>query len=359
MQLIYMFFLALISITAYAEPEIRISIGVSAPKVEIHAAELTATWAEGGKPKLFRDTLILKANSSGIVVDGVPSGAQIVTIASPGLISLDSRQYRGVIEFRWQLEKGVAKLSAIHPVPLETYVVGIISSEVPKSWPLEVLRAQAIAARTYAVWQKFRRLDRPYHMESSVLDQVYGGVQREHSLAEQAVQSTYGEVLTYEAKPIQAYFHSTCGGHTEDAKESMGVSFPYLKGVKCGYCSNAATAKWEYHMTREQLGKITDISIVDKTEMGRAKTMKILSRGGHKEVISGTTFRERLGYFNLRSTWLDSIKVGKHGATFKGRGFGHGSGMCQFGAMGMARAGFVAEKILAHYYPGTEIRRMY
>jgi stage II sporulation protein D len=351
---------------AHADQEIRIAIGTPLSSVALTGTDLVATSAEG-KPLAKATALRLSAERTGIAIDGKKTDTQIIKISSTGAIRFDKRDYRNALEVKLQLDAGSPKLTLVHPLPLETYVVGIVSSEVGSSWPLEALKAQAIAARTYAVFQKFRRLDKNYHMESSVLDQVYGGSQKEHALADKAAQETYGQVLTYEGKPTQAYFHANCGGHTESAQEAWGNSLPYLPGSTCGYCNTAAKYKWNYSLSRSELNRalksafgsdVSGLRVSSKTNTGRAKSIEVKGKHSSK-TISAATFREALGYNSIRSTLIDDISFGSREVSFSGRGHGHGVGMCQWGALGMAKAGKTAVEILGRYYPGAEIRRLY
>jgi stage II sporulation protein D len=364
---IYIFFFSLFHpYAALAEQEIRIAIGKPSSQITIKGSGL-ATLSSSGASLGQQDKITVTADAAGIVVNGKKSGSQIITINSPNLIMVNGGQYRNSLEIKWQLFNDTPQLILIHALPLETYVIGIVSSEVPHSWPLEALKAQAIAARTYAVWQKFRRLDKNYHMESSVLDQVYGGAQREHSLAEQAVRQTQGQILTYDGKPIEAYFHATCGGKTESAQEAWGKNLPYLPGSKCGYCKTAKQYHWTYNISKKNLrsalksvfpGEISHLKIMQSTKSDRAQMIEISNRKKKGE-ISATSFRALLGYNNIRSTLIDKISFSWLGVSFSGRGHGHGVGMCQWGAMNLAKAEFSAEKILARYYPGAEIRQLY
>ncbi len=349
-----------------AEQEIRIAIGKPSSQLTITGSNLTVSSTDGTSLSQ-QDKITMTADAAGVVVNGKKSGSLIVNVNSPNLIFVNESQYRNTLEIKWQLTNGIPQLALIHTLPLETYVIGIVSSEVPHSWPLEALKAQAIAARTYAVWQKFRRLDKNYHMESSVLDQVYGGAQREHTLAEQAVQQTKGQILTYDNKPIEAYFHATCGGQTESAQEAWGKNLAYLPGSKCGYCKTAKQYHWTYSLTKKNLrnslksvfpGEISHVKIIQTSKTGRAKLIEI-SHKKQKKQISATSFRELLGYNNIRSTLIDKISFGWLEVSFTGRGHGHGVGMCQWGTMNLAKAGFPAEKILERYYPATEIRQLY
>lgn len=251
------------------------------------------------------------------------------------------------------------KPKQIETLPMESYIAGVISSELPSSWPLEVLKAQAITARTYAIWQKSQK----EHLESTVMDQVYHGADKIHALAKQAVAETAGQVLTYESKLAHTYFHAACGGHTASATEAFGNSEPYLQGVTCSYCHNAPTYRWKYELSRKELNKklgakISDIEPVGETDSGRVKSFRFKSKPQLKD-MKATDFRKALGYNTFRSTLVTKNSLGWTTAEFAGRGHGHGVGMCQWGALTMAKQGKTAEQILEHYYPGTEIRKFY
>lgn len=328
-------FLSLIAGIAFAEPEVKISLTAPA-----------ARFVVGGNT--------VEAGKSGIVLNGKQTGLFTVQIKGD-LLDYDSRKFRNAIDVKQSSDK----LTLIHALPMESYIAGVISSELPSSWPLEVLKAQAIAARTYAVWQMYKK----EHLESSVMDQVYHGVQREHKLAKQAVEQTAGQVLTYDSKPAHTYFHAACGGHTASSNEAFGSSEPYLQGVSCSYCHGSPTYRWSYSLSRSELdkklgAKIKELEPFGETDSGRVKSFRFKSKPQLPD-MKATDFRKALGYNTFRSTLVTKNTLGWTKAEFAGRGHGHGVGMCQWGALGMAKLGKTAEQILSHYYPGTEIKRFY
>jgi stage II sporulation protein D len=247
----------------------------------------------------------------------------------------------------------------VQTLPMETYIEGVISSELPKSWPLEVLKAQAIAARTYAVWQKYQK----EHLESSVMDQVYHGPERVHDNARKAVKETAGQILTYDAKPAHTYFHASCGGHTASSAEVFGGSEPYLKSVECPYCRTSPVYRWKLEISRKDLDKklgvkVSELEFIGETESNRVRGVRFKSKPALKD-MKGTDFRAKVGYDKLRSTLITKHSLGWRNAEFQGRGHGHGVGMCQWGALEMAKQGKTAEQILEFYYPGTKIQKLY
>ncbi len=361
-----LFLSALFATLANTDQIIRIAVGHEKGVVHISGPDLEAVTGDGKAIK-NSGSIKLSPGRSAVMQGSSSTESQLVRIKSPGLITVQNRKFRGNLEVIWQHTGGTQELLLVHLLPIETYVAGIVASETPKGWGLEALKAQAITSRTYAVWQKYRRLTGDYHMESTTIDQVYRGIDAEHSLAVKATEDTNGQVLTYAGRPIQAYFHAACGGHTESAEDIWGTALPYLPGAKCGFCKGSRSYKWEYRINRLSLnsalksvspGSVKAIRAGQKTEGGRLKTVEILGKKG-KKVISGDMLRKLLGYNNLRSTLITDISIGPLFATFSGRGHGHGVGLCQWGAYGMANAGYSAKDILEHYFPGTEIRKMY
>jgi stage II sporulation protein D len=290
-----------------------------------------------------------------------------VRVRGSDTLTLGGHSYRGELMVQWRRYDKKPELLIIHPIDLELYVTGIVSAELPGGWPLEAYKAQAVASRTFALWQKYRRLDLPYHMEASVLDQVYGGVQREHPLARQAVQETRGLVLSSKRSLAQAYFHASCGDATESAKEGWGTALPYLPGSACGFCKLATRYGWTARFTRAQLDAalqkllgepVVSLAVAARTPSGRAKSIDVAG-ARNKKRIAAADLRRLLGYNTLWSTFISSVAWEKETLVIKGKGSGHGVGMCQWGARGMADDGRGLEEILSRYYPGAALSRLY
>jgi stage II sporulation protein D len=306
----------------------------------------------------------------GLVVDGRPWPSDIAfveAVDASGTLRLGKHRYRRRLEVRYAVYDGRAELLVVHPLDLETYVAGIVSAELPTGWPLAAYQAQAVAARTFAVAAKYRRLDLPYHMEASVIDQVYGGVDREHDLARVAAASTRGVVLTWQRRLANAYFHASCGGRTESAADGWGSTMEYLPGSRCTDCTTAARAKWKTRVSRKDVDRafarvlgasVQKMTIVEKTASGRARRIK-LEHGKRSRIISGSDLRRLLGWSVVWSTQIDRLEFGTGGLVVEGRGSGHGVGLCQWGARGAAEAGLTWIEILARYYPGATMSRLY
>jgi stage II sporulation protein D len=351
---------------AFGGETVRIAVGRFPDTVVIIGAELRATSSDGVLESTG-DTLTLTATISGIRAGTRALDGDVVRVRAPSTLSLRGHRYHRELEVRWRRYDGKPELLVVHPLDLETYVVGIVSAELPQGWPLQAYQAQAVAARTFAVWQKYRRLDLPYHMESSVLDQVYAGVDREHAVAREAVALTRGLVLTAQRHAVQAYFHAACGGRTESAWDGWGSSLPYLPGSQCGACTAAARYQWTARIDRDDVDRafarvlgehVTSIEVSTKTKTGRAKT--VLVKGASRaRTVTGPDARRLLGPSTVWSTWIDAMSFQGDALVVRGKGTGHGVGMCQWGARGFALQGKSFEEILAIYYPGAPLMRLY
>ena len=263
-------------------------------------------------------------------------------------------RYTGDIEI-W---KGKNGLYIINELPLENYIKDVVAAEVSADWDMEALKAQAVVSRTYAVYQKRMNGDSLYHIASSVLDQVYKGNNPDERITA-AVDQTRGEILAYDGKPIQAFYHSTSEGCTENAEEVFGKSYPYLKSVE-STCDISPYSVWERKIKLGEIEEALDISgiksisIKSYTSGKRVKKLSITADSG-TSVILATDFRKALGWSRLPSTNFTLI-IDKGAAYFEGKGYGHGVGLCQWCALGMAREGKNYREILSHFYPGTTLQ---
>jgi len=351
---------------ARAEQIVRIAVGRFKETLQVSGPALVVTSSDGSRVTATHP-LVLSAGADGILVAGKPIAHETLIVRSDGELTVRGHRYRSILEITWRSYRGRPELLVVHPIPLETYVVGIVSSELPQKWPLEALKAQAVAARTYAVWQKYRRLDLPYHMESTVLDQVYHGVEREHPDAIRAVQETNGIVLSHARRPAQAYFHASCGDHTESAAEGWGTDLSYLPGSPCGACTMASRYTWSASISRAKFDdaftplvgeRVERITIVNKTKTGRVKTLRLDGRKRTK-TIAGADLRRLLGYNQVWSTMITKLQLSSSALVVEGKGAGHGVGMCQWGSRGFAERGETYDSILRRYYPSARLTRMY
>jgi stage II sporulation protein D len=268
------------------------------------------------------------------------------------LLVMGSR-YTGNIDI-W---KGYNGLYIINELPMEEYIKDVVSAEVGPDWAMEALKAQAVISRTYALYHKSMNGNSIYHIASSVLHQVYKGNNHDARTA-YAVEETKGEILTYDGKPIEAFFHSTCGGKTEDPEEVFGKSYPYLKPVE-SECEISPYCTWERKIPLSEIEKslnisgIEVISIKSHTSTKRVKQLNIKTKSG-TTAINATDFRKALGWSRLPSTNFTLTNNGDW-IFFEGKGYGHGVGLCQWSALKMAHEGKNYKEILSLFYPGTII----
>jgi len=305
-----------------------------------------------------------------VSVSGLALKGEVVAFKpkKDGDLIINKRQYRGWVLLR--VRRGV--LQIINTVNVEGYLAGVIGEEMPSSWPKAALEAQAIAARTYVVYEICRRMgEAAYDVVDSTASQVYGGVNAETSSTINAVKATRGLILTYHGKVLKAYFHSACGGHTTSAARVWGgADIPPLAGVQCDYCRDSKYYRWKpapgFTQTEVRkalaeggvsIGSIRDIRTVDVDASGRARVLVVKGSTGQAS-IPPDRFRKLLGTRRLRSTAFE-VKKTARGFTFNGRGFGHGVGMCQYGALGLSRRGLAGEEIVRYYYPRAEVMKWY
>ncbi|MDD5064368.1 MAG: SpoIID/LytB domain-containing protein [Phycisphaerae bacterium] len=323
-----------------------------------------------------------------IAISGRPfTGEQIIIFPDePYIFNLDGADYRG--ELKLILNPDCNSFSAINLVPLEPYLAGVISAEMPNYWEPEALKAQAIAARTYCLYIKKRfGSGRNWDVTKTQANQRYLGIAAESAQVWNAVNRTYGQVLVCEQTDgstglFPAYYSSSCGGHTENSKNVFGDSFAPLEGVPCSYCESVAKADFFYWPTvwfnksvvAEKLlkryprlagiGEIINVNSVGQSNYegySRLTRIEITGSSGKRDFLRAEDFRLAIDPSGqeIKSAVCQIVNTGDKWAFVQGRGFGHGVGMCQCGAEGMARQGKNSKQILFYYYPGSNIERVY
>ncbi len=309
----------------------------------------------------------VRASANGIEVDGRTYETQRLRLKSPlNWLKTGKRVYReDLIVLRLPDRPG--RLALVNEVLLESYLYGLINKESLSRWPLEEKMAQAVAARTYALHKKIDHPKDLCDLDSTVLDQMYGGYDAEDKEARRAVNATRGEVLTYKSRVAKTYYHANSGGRTARAADVWGESQPYLPSVKDPYSVDTPSYSWMHSLKKRELGRLLDVpagkresftfDIVQRDVSGRVKKVR-LRYGDHEEFLSGEEMRKKIGYTELKST-LFSFSIRRGLVTFTGRGSGHGVGMSQWGAAAMAKKGRGYREILEFYYPNTRLRRVY
>lgn len=314
------------------------------------------------KSRIFHQPVQIKPHPAGISINGEMWGEEVrIEPAAGSFCQINQKEYRGIII----IKEDEGTLEVINKLSVEKYLYGLMKLEISPGWALSTLCAQAIVARTYAL-RKLRKGDTL--ITSLSQDQVYGGVAAEDPRGRIAVDLTTGEILVYQGNPINALYHACSGGYLTSSKEVWGKDFPYLRAHKDPFSINCPYQKWTVKISTTQLKKmlqeagfqlkkIKALKIVDKDTSSRAKVLLVSSKQ-RTQSISGRKLREIIGFNLLRST-LFEVKNRKDEIIFRGRGWGHGVGMSQWGAARMGKLGYSVEEILQFYYPGTEIHKAY
>lgn len=344
--------------------------------------------------------LLLEENGSRIVVSGVPflleredqGGWQnVITRARragfsrvKGSIHLEGtsvvssifrvKPLKGLLTFAGKPSRGDLYIlpgedgiMVVSHMPLESYLAGVVNGEIDSSWPMEAVKAQVVAARTYAVF-RMKNSTLPYDLKTDVSDQVYAGVESEDERAVTAVEATRGEVLYRDEELIQAFFHSSCGGTTASALEVWGVAQLAQESVYCGECEDAPFARWRLPLAQREIrgairalypdaGEVYSVGIHRRGRDGRVRTLFAETTAG-RILIDAGELRKVLGYKRLPSTKF-SLGLSGGRIILTGEGYGHGVGLCQWGARGSALKGLDYRQILRKYYVGAEIKKIY
>jgi stage II sporulation protein D len=369
---------------AEAAQSIRVLLSADVPQLEIRAdSPLWVTDAQG-RGQSMRATAQVVASGTGFLLNGVRMQTEQLTLhgGEQGLtltFPRPSRRLNGAAVSSGDAGTGVSVSGLIHlvrrgkgflvinRVDLEEYVKGVVPAEVSSTWHPEMLKAQAVAARTYALYQQMLSATREYDVEATVQDQVYRGKQGIDAGILRAVEETRGLVVTYQDAPIYAAFSSTAAGLTEDAMNVWSKEYPYLKGVECPFDLASPYYQWKSSFrvdTLEQnlrqqgfsVGTIATMTPLSFSRGGRIAKLRILHSGGEL-VLRGEELRKAVGYTIIPSTQFAIESIGRD-VVLSGFGAGHAVGMCQWGAKELAELGYPFSTILRYYYPGTELQNM-
>jgi stage II sporulation protein D len=316
------------------------------------------------RAKNLKVTVAVSANGINLGGTNYPLPKLFIKTDEGGVIILGGRRFRGNICF---IRKPNQRLLVVNSIELEDYLKGILYHEVSHYWPTEVLKAQAVVSRTYALYQMRENAAKDYDVTADIYSQVYGGMTSERYRTNRAVGYTKGEVLVFRDKLFPAYFHATCGGHTENASLLWNVNIAPLGGVPCNFCRQSPHFNWQHvlsldeirkklHSSGYDIGDIKTIAILSRTPSGRAKELKISAE--NKEIkISAKDIRNIIGPNILRSTNFN-VSIVSQDVVFTGIGWGHGVGMCQWGAYFLSRHGRNYKEILRQYYPGSDVKTL-
>ncbi len=261
----------------------------------------------------------------------------------------------------------------INTVDIEKYLAGLVNKEMQGSWPAEALKAQAVAARSYALYQMEKNRGELWDVDSTTADQVYDGPRSETAKSNRAVEQTRNEVLSWNNETIKAFYHANCGGRTETPKEAWGGQYPWMASVTCPWHGSKENGiRWKFRAGIDRLDRSLRKIAQDLTpgflrvasvEMGalnvnqRLRDVVLRDAEGRAARVPAATFRGALGNTQVKSTRF-SVKASGAEVEIAGDGFGHGVGMCQVGAKVMAQNGRTYRQILSHYYPLARLKKL-
>ncbi len=351
---------------------------------QIPQTTVLVSWSEDGTIQLIDPT-----DGTVIYIHEDASLSLILTPADNGTVLIGNTEYHGAARFL----RTDAGLTVINDVDIEDYLKGVVPGEMPSSWPTEALKAQAVCARNYAMtnWNKFQQYG--FNLDDSTQSQVYSGIKAETPQTNKAVEETEGIYLKYNDQYANTFFFSSSGGHTENSENVWSAALPYLVGVEDPYDTSR---EWTVPYTPDEIeeklagigvniGDVTDLEVIETSPSGRIIDLKIVGTDGiyHlKKEKSRSLFNLRSNLFTiakkgatpepvsvvtakgleersisqpiLTSTGLIPVDVGiPTEYIMTGTGYGHGVGMSQYGAKGMAEQGYNYEQILKHYFTGT------
>jgi stage II sporulation protein D len=330
--------------------------------------------------RIGRATHTLEPNESTLILPGPKPTLQLpgrheqqledaiqFQAGSAGRIRVGSREYRGTLR---AFVGSSGELALINVLSLEEYLFSVVACELGTTDPTatEALKAQAVAARSFTLARIENRRTDGYDVSDTYLrDQEYQGAGRETDIAREAVLATHGQVLTCHGRTAEALYHANCGGATSDGFQ------PFLKGAidapnrgSKPYCTGRPYHSWQVTITRDSLEKtlaratgmtrihVRNVRLDRDARSGRVRYLRFATDQGELK-LTGADFRTALG---LKSQNLE-LRLERNKCVIAGRGHGHGFGMCQDGAVGMARSGADFRRILQHYYAGVELRRLY
>ncbi len=365
------------------------------------------------KQNISFDSQVIRSNQRLICVNDIMKRPALIYTQASGLkfassdngnIRIESKVYRGFAQFKVDANY---KLTVINTIDIEEYLYGVVPKEMPASWNKEALKAQAIAARNYAIKNIDKYKTQGFDLCTTQNSQVYGGYDAEQKTTNQAVDETRGMLAYYQNNIAELFYHSSSGGKTESAENVWSNPVAYLKGVEDSYSLGSPNDNWTYKISKEEIekilksknndiGNLLNVNVDKKSENDRVLELTFIGTKGSvtykKESIRGL-----LGYSNIKSTYFDmdinSSYIQKFNSTeksvdienifkdlsavlnndpqkepdgidftnnvneyvFNGKGWGHGLGLSQYGAKNMADLGYSFEQILKHYFTGIEI----
>lgn len=347
---------------ARAQGDIRVAIADGLKTVEVGGGPMMVSDLAGRSvvneaPSWLRATL----RNGAIEVAGRRVDGLRLAPADVGFLRTNNREYPGALEI---LQVGDGLL-VVNELPLDDYLAGAVKAEAGDKMPLEMLKAQAIVARTYAAYHRRLNAEKSFHLVASTLNQQYVGRVPLDSVVWAAVRETAGQVLLLHGELFPAFYHTDSGGYTEDPRAVFSATnMPALKPVRVEFPSESPHHRWRLELPLADLsaallrggisvGRVVALDVLERSVSLRVARIAIRGTAG-SVTLRGNDLRRLVGYDTLKST-LFAVAIKGPVARFVGRGYGHGVGLDQWSAKTMADQGYTAQRIVLYYYPGTTL----
>ncbi|MBF0507701.1 MAG: SpoIID/LytB domain-containing protein, partial [Deltaproteobacteria bacterium] len=345
-----------------SSPQVRVCLCLTDGEATIRGTQATPIQASDLESK---DSFKIKAAGDQLFVNGLPSKQKKITFQSDSPLGINCGIKRKQVRGRLVAGLENGKLLIVNLIDLEDYLFSAVTSDANSSWPLDTLKAQAVIARTYALYQQLHRQDWTYDLVDDEGEQIYSGTAREHPKGRQAVRETKGTIISYQGRPILAVRNSNSGGHTADSGEVFGLPKPYLVAQPDPESLKGKMARWQRKITPSQIEaalaakglKVTglkDINPAVKGTCGRVIKMSLVSAKGTATYRTRTVLSSPLNFPEI----LIDVEHRNNQFIFSGRGLGHGVGYSQWGGATLGDT-MNYEAILKFYYPGTTLTKMW
>ncbi len=280
-----------------------------------------------------------------------------ITPLEGAVFTINKSKYSGDLN----IYPGKNVFEIVEDVDLEEYLYGVLPYEMAYSWPIEALKAQAVAARTYTLKTLSSPVGKTFDLYSDIRSQMYKGAATVYPSVQEAVDFTKNKVLKWKNEPFYTYYHANCGGVGTDPLPwgAAGSNIRPLNGAKCGYDLDSKNHTWSLALSKSTIDKfvnaqVKSISVTKRAQHGHATELTFRTNKGNIRK-SCHDFRMTMGSTKIKSCYIDKITLSGANFNFSGFGYGHGTGLCQEGARGMANKGKNFLEILNNYYPGAEL----
>ena len=369
-KLLWLCTLFCLSVIAGAEQFVRVQLADNLTAAQVKTSGKVYIYAPNQTKKYKVSspaTLKIKQTGNTLHIGAFKNEGPLIIEPTEGvLLTFQNNTYTGKL---YAIPDGKT-FQLIEYTDLEDYLLGVLPYEMSHSWPLEALKAQAVAARTYTVMQIKQNKKKQFDLYNDVRSQMYKGSGQVYDSVRQAVEGTAGQVLSYKGELFNTYYHANCGGGTDDAKIWTGSSASTVKplqGTSCSTDTQSKSYSWKANIPAASVnkfvnnkglkGSVTKIKVHQRSSSKRAITLQFTTSNGTKN-LSCAQFRLAVGAGLLKSCKITAVSKTGPNFAFSGHGFGHGIGMCQDGAKGMAQQGKTYKQILNHYFPSSDLTEL-